>query len=574
MKNQIRNYFIGLGLSLYSLFATPGLQADDSNYIKYARHISSEEQKKDAYKTYRFFEFVDPDGVFRKLQNLDPTDDSLEIKYITEEFYKRKDLETRPDTPDINEYRIEMGKRIEHCDMKYRNPALGRVWDIRAKHVLNLGIPIHEWPEYDNACWVGGQFKGPNASKCDQYFMEWPGGLWLGFEGKAGYGFPADREIPHKELQKGGFSDGTMKASVQQKKAYVPEPLVNTAGDIEGEIEGVGLSVSSFRNQGDKAYKTTYINTGITGDEIKDKGDSTKFKLEIFVYNVKDSVQKDSLIVKKYSLIGQDSANFKVSNKSLDKGSWIPIYPFYRNLPENSMISVKVSKEKNDKKKAAILRTDYKLPSGSLSDILLSQHSIEPGIVNILNPGIQRNGHVIKENPSSTFSLGDTLYAYFEIYDLMPDSSGIYPIGLECLLSRLPKESKKKEEIELGKTITVGKVEYTVTELEKLLHEMKDSLQINPNYKSEWITVADLEDVVKSVKESPKTNVLERLPSITLLSEKEADYSPNTYVKKAIYIPKDLEPGRYALRFLVDNGSYRKMAYREISLKKGKNKEF
>ena len=69
-------------------------------------------RKMEELKFYRFLEAIKSDSTagafFSILQTMDATD-TVEVDSLKEVFYKRKDLETWPDTPDTNEW-LPMGR--------------------------------------------------------------------------------------------------------------------------------------------------------------------------------------------------------------------------------------------------------------------------------------------------------------------------------------------------------------------------------------------------------------------------------------------------------------------------------
>ncbi len=537
MKNTFKRY---AGLLILPLLYSNSY-ASDSHYIQQARNITHIEKRNEAYETYRLFEILDKDGAFKKIKELDPVKDSLKIKSIIDEFWKRKDLETRPDTPNKNEYKQSIMDRVTHCDKRYSTQVFGMVWDNRAEPVIKHGIPDIEGLEEEVPCWVG---KGT----CDQYYMEWVGkGIKLGFEGRSGYGFPGERNIPHKDLQKDGFEFATAKSSdiVNKYVNAVKKPEVDVFGDSIKAMKVSALSVLSFYNPLNKNY-TTYINSGISGEKIRDNNDTTKFNLEILVYD-----EKGDFIV-------QNNNNLKILSKYLDKESWIPFYLPVSNLSKKSTISVSVSKEENNgKRKADILVMNYQLPSGSLSDIALSNYKIEQGSQITEKNGIKRNGYLIKENPSSTFPLEDTIYTYLEVSDIVPDSSKKYPYEISYYLVPLPKDKKKKGEITLSPLEVIGPV--------RLPEE--DTLKAEVRSGQEDTTIHKIE---KRVQEggSIDNKILNTVPFYV---ENKIANNSYDYLTNALKIPYGIKSGPYNLIVAVSDGNKNvsKVAYREIHLKKG-----
>ncbi len=526
MKNTFKKYATGL---LIPLLLSSNSYASDY-YIQQARSITHIEKRNEAYKTYRLLQILDKDGVFKKIKELDPVNDSLEIRNITDEFWIKKDLQTRPDTPNRNEYKEEIEKRIAYCDQKYSTILYGGPWDMRAEAVILHGIPDVEIEE-TGPCWIG-------AGGCDKYYMEWIGkGIKLGFEGKGGYGFPGERSIPHKDIQKDGFEFALMKASdIVNKYVNAAKPEVDIFGDSIKAMKASALSVLSFYNPREKNW-TTFINTGISGDKIKDKNDTTKFNLEVLVYDEKGNV------------LAQNSNNVKALSKYLDdKESWIPLHFPFIDLPKKSTISVSVSKEeKEGKTKKDILVMNYQLPSGSLSDIALSNYKIEQASQITEKNGIKRNDYIIKENPSSTFSLEDVINTYLEVNEITPDSSRNYSYEVRYYLVKLPEAKGKKGEVLLEPLVVIGP-------------EAEDTTK---------------QKLEKLVKEGNIGNIGNFLNTTPFYVETKVSSKSHDHINNALKFPNGSKPGPYALVATVnDNTNVPKVAYRKIYLKPKGNKSY
>jgi len=114
-------------------------------------------------KLYRIMEIVN-DTLSKRLQYLDIEEDSATIDSLVEEFKRRKDFETRPDTPDRNEWWEEIWNvRAAHCDSFYHTPYFRDWWDMRARPVIIFGLPGEE---YWTPC--------PSMEICELYYMSWP----------------------------------------------------------------------------------------------------------------------------------------------------------------------------------------------------------------------------------------------------------------------------------------------------------------------------------------------------------------------------------------------------------------
>ncbi len=124
-------------------------------------------------KVYRIIEMLD-DSLSRKLQYLDAEYDRAAIDSLVEAFIREKDFETRPDTPNRNEWWDEIWNvRAAHCDSFYHTTAMKQWWDIRARPVIMMGLPESEQLGACETCGLG---------TCQFYAMDWMSkGLWLEF---------------------------------------------------------------------------------------------------------------------------------------------------------------------------------------------------------------------------------------------------------------------------------------------------------------------------------------------------------------------------------------------------------
>ena len=500
------------------------------NFYKKSLKYLPEEKREKALEIYNLFRIIDYKGIFKELQKMDAATDSTEINNLVGKFFTEKDLYTRPDTPDKNEYREEIMKRVEYCNQYFSTPLFGDSWDMRAEAVLKIGIPDYNYKR-EGECWTDQVVSAKGMGKeCEKFYLEWfRGNINLAYQDNNYDGVP-DREIPHPE----NYSSINTKSEALFRQQgitnrYVKsktKPEVYTAEGIEDIIQGVGVSVASFKE--DKDEYTTYVSIGIPGNKLKDENDTAKFKCQVIIYD-----EKNRPVI-------QDSSDFSVSEKLLKvKEAWIPIYNYYQLLPGNKTVSVKVANEKD----AAILLTRHQISDyKSLSDILLSESEPRIGKIKSKQQGIQRdlkNGisYVIKENPSSTFRIIDTLYTYLEINSLKPDSDKNYPYKIECLLRPLPK-GKKKGEVELGPLITIGET-------------LPDTLELEE---------PDKKDFSRSK---------EKWSYIRLYTEKKTVSDSTDYFKKALKIPETVEPGAYVLQFIVyDKTRVPKVSWRVINLKK------
>lgn len=491
-----------LAVILFTGITHSDLQAGENIYRNSLKSVS-ETKKEKALQTYNLFKFIDPRGLFLELQKLDVSYDSAEIENLVGNFFKEKDLFTRPDTPDKNEYREEIMKRVEYCNLHFSTLLFGDSWDIRAEPVLKIGIP-------DETREIWGEDN-------DIFFMEWDRNyVRLVFQDKNFDGVYDGYTSNVENLRQ-------LNRNIRSK----PKPEVYTAEGIDKIIDGVGLSVASFKEESGKY--STYVSIGILGNKLKSRGDTAKFNCNVVIYD-----ESNNLVI-------YDSSNYSIDARLLKiKNAWIPIYNSYFNLPPGkNKVSIKIENQR----RASILLTEHQISTyKSLSDILLSETEPRIGKIKSKQQGIERNmkngiSYIIKENPSATLRLNDTAYTYLEINDLTSDSAQNYPYRIECLLRPLPK-GKKKGEVELGPLITVGET-------------LPDTLELK-----------DFERIDFSKSK-------DKWPLVRLYSEKKIASDSTDYFKKNIVIPKELEPGAYVLQFVVtDNTKVPKVTWRIINIKK------
>src|SRR3989337_1467475 len=431
-----------LGLSCAALqFEGPGYNPEEKIFLSSLRDFpktAEGEAKKDSLlKVYRFFEIVDK-PLFQKLKTMNAHTDSARIDSLVQSFKKQKDLETRPDTPDKNEWWEEMwGKRVSYCDKNYRSPYLNQHWDLRAKPVLLHGIPEEEY-EREETCWTDTPSRFPTT--CEVYYMHWISkGIFLALQDDNQDNHP-DRFIPHREydLVK-GMPGARIESLFRQKKTEakyitVAKPSFHPFEEVE-KIVKASLRVSSFPEI--QGYNTAWISLGIPLEQFKsDSGGAGCLQIKAIIYDAEDQ-----------SVAVEDSGT-RICNLPANL-SWIHAYGNY-NLPDGKYkLALTV---KRSEKHLGIYTIEFSLPpfgSESVSDILLSRL---PARNDTLLPWICRQGNIkIMDNPFSVFSPGDIVYPYFEFRtdNFISDEFGKYSYLITCRLYPI-KESRKKPVVEMG----------------------------------------------------------------------------------------------------------------------------
>ncbi len=422
-------------------FEAPGYKPEEKIFLSSLNALpktSEGEAKRDSLlKVYRFFEIVDK-TLFQKLGILNVQADSAQIDSLVESFKSQKDLETRPDTPERNEWWEELwGKRAKYCDENYHSPYFGQYWDLRAKPVLLHGIPEEEY-ERDETCWTDIPSRIPLT--CEIFYLHWISkGIFLALQDDNEDNHP-DRFIPHREydLVK-GMPDARTESLLRQKNneakyVTVAKPSFRPFEEVE-KIVKASLHISSFpENQGNNV---TWISLGIPLEQFKsDSSASDCLQIRAVIYN---SETQTAIVEDSGTHICTLPANL----------SWIPVYGNY-NLPDGKYRLALTLKR--TEKHIGIYTIEFQLPpftGRSVSDILLSRL---PARNDTLLPWICREGNIkIMDNPFSVFSPGDIVYPYFEFStdNFISDEFGRYSYVITCRLYPI-QESKKKPVVEMG----------------------------------------------------------------------------------------------------------------------------
>ncbi|OGC75790.1 MAG: hypothetical protein A2145_00555 [candidate division Zixibacteria bacterium RBG_16_40_9] len=345
---------------MFNCVIVGNLKADENIFKKSLKYLPENKQEK-LLQIYNLFRIIDPKGVFKELQKLDASSDSAKIDSLVEEYFKEMDLNTRPDTPDKNEYKEEIMKRVEYCNQYFSTLLFWDSWDMRAEAVLKIGIPDQNY-QMDTLCWTDRKTTIVDSiEKCWVYYLEWmKNNINLAYQDDDRDGVP-DRSVPHPSNFRGYYTktEALLKQQeiINRHVKSKTKPEVYTAEGIEKIIKDVGLNVASFKNRNNTF--TAYVSVGVPTDKLKTEGDTARFRCSVIIYD-----EKNNPVI-------QDSADFTIPTELLKiKKAWIPIYASYTLPPGNKTITAKVENKKN----AAILLTKHQVSSyKSLSDVLLSE---------------------------------------------------------------------------------------------------------------------------------------------------------------------------------------------------------
>jgi hypothetical protein len=127
-------------------------------------------------KLYQIIETVNA-PLSKRLQRLDIREDRAKIDSLVERFKFGKDFETRPDTPNRNEWWEEIWNiRAAHCDSFYRTTSPYDYWDLRARPVIVFGLPESERLADCASCpsrFPKGRCPTCSLGTCRYYYMDW-----------------------------------------------------------------------------------------------------------------------------------------------------------------------------------------------------------------------------------------------------------------------------------------------------------------------------------------------------------------------------------------------------------------
>lgn len=423
-------------------FEVPGYKPEEKIFLSSLNTLpktSEGEAKRDSLlKVYRFFEIVDK-SLFQKLRILDVQADSAQIDSLVESFKSQKDLETRPDTPERNEWWEELWeKRANYCDENYRSPYFDQYWDLRAKPVLLYGIPDQEFVR-EETCWT--DIPSPIAENCEVFYLHWINkGIFLALQDN-NYDNHPDRFIPHLEydLVK-GTPDARTESLLRQKSneakyLTVAKPSFRPFEGVEKILKAT-FNLTSFPEV-DKSY-TVWLSAGIPLDQFQpDSTGLVTFRAEEIVYYREGS---PTVVYMDSGLTVYISPEF----------SWFPIYRCYR-LPSGNY-SLTFTLKGASPSQLGMYQIEFQLPptevSKGTSDILLSL-TAPRNQDSTIDRIVRKENIALMGDPSLVYSRGDTIFPYIEFTTdyFAPDSANKYNYSVYLTLYPLEKERKKPEVI-------------------------------------------------------------------------------------------------------------------------------
>ena len=384
-------------------------------------------------KLYRIIEIVD-DTLFRRLQFLDVDEDRATIDSLIDDFKRRKDFETRPDTPDRNEWWEEIWNvRAAHCDSFYHSPYFKDQWDLRARPVLLHGIPQMEYQ---------------SMSQCFEtlsvYYQDWPKqALFLAYLGDGDIFGQLDTFA----------CEGNVILVPQGKylDAFVNhEEKVNPYGNISKQLEAA-VDIVSFPDGDDL---TLWVSSGVAvADYAPDSAKTVSFHQQATIYRLEPKpklVFSDS--TSKMTLPLPDSVN------KLDD-YWFPVYLGGCRLPAGSYDIYLTLHDDHAANHVGAYRTTVTLPSPraskGMSDILITLKPAESAL-KVSENRIVRDNFALMGNPAY-YHRGDTIspYVEFDVGDFKPSKSGQYEYAILVSIYRA-KETFGKPRTEIGEVFEVS----------------------------------------------------------------------------------------------------------------------
>ena len=384
-------------------------------------------------KLYRIIEIVD-DTLSRRLQLLDVDEDRATIDSLIEDFKKRRDFETRPDTPDRNEWWEELWNvRAAHCDSFYSSPFFKDHWDMRARPVLLHGIP---------------QFEYKSNSQCFEtasvYYQDWPKlALFLAYLG--------DGDV-FSELDTFACEGGVILVPQGKYNAAFEdhETKFNAFGDINKQLEAA-VDIVSFPDGNDI---TLWVSSGVgVAEYVSDSNKTIRFHQQLTIHKLEPEPR----------LVFSDTTPSMVLTLPDSVGKfddyWFPVYLGGSRLQSGTYDLYLTLYDDHAANHVGAYRTTVNLPSPraskGMSDILITLKPAESAL-EVDQNRIVRDKFALMGNPAY-YHRGDTIYPYveFDVGDFKPSKSSQYEYAILASIYRA-KETFGKPRTEIGEVFEVS----------------------------------------------------------------------------------------------------------------------
>ena len=440
-------------IALLLLWSCASLQVEGMGYSSktenfltslksFPKTIQGEAERDSVLKVFRFVEIMDK-PLFQKLQTMNAYTNQAEIDSLIQAFKKQKDLETRPDTPDRNEWWEEMGgRRAGHCDTYYRLSFGYDFWDLRSRPVLLNGIPDKE-TFVEQECWKDSPVSVIEGL-CGVWYLRWDDrNFTFVLQDDDGDGHP-DRFIPCRYIPE--IAESYECAGVEERDRTKNDQLLKMSKEIAEYVttdkadyqpfDGIekilkaGIHISSFPEPG---YNSIWLSAGVPLGQLKsDSSDIVCFHVSTVIY---DQSRSSSATVNDSGMV------VCALSENLN---WFPAYANY-NLSDGKYKLVFTIRNM-DGSRLGIYASEFQLPPfEGISDILLSQIPPRNDVSDSLG-WVKRQGNIkILDNPFSIFPPGDMIYPYLEYHigHFTPNSLGKYAYTVSWNL--YPVEAQKKK---------------------------------------------------------------------------------------------------------------------------------
>jgi hypothetical protein len=458
---KLRKYLYGLCfIPVVLLWSCASLQVEGLGYSSKSENFlaslksfpktsQGEAERDSVLKVFRFAEIMDK-PLFQKLDTLNAFTDGAKIDSLLQAFKKQKDLDTRPDTPDRNEWWEEMWeRRAGHCDTYCRMSFGYDFWDLRSRPVLLNGIPDKE-TFVEQECWRDKPDRGEPEINCGVWYIHWDNkNFTLVLQDDDGDGHP-DRYIPCRYMQ--DIAESYECAGVGERDRPKSDQLLKMSKEIAPHIttgkadyrpfDGIekilkaGIHISSFPEPG---YNSIWLSAGVPLDQLKsDSSQVVCFHVSTVIY---DQSRSSS------ALVNDSGVVICASSENL---SWFPAYANY-NLPDGKYKLI-FNIRNMEGSRLGVYSSEFQLPTFlGISDILLSQIPSRNDVSDSLG-WIKRQGNIkILDNPFSIFPPGDTIYPYLEYHTghFTKDGTGKHAYTVSWNLYPV-EEQKKKPKVTTG----------------------------------------------------------------------------------------------------------------------------